>query len=92
MKIGGQYLNRIEHWDVAGFPLPDGIEWVDQPNAYGKYQGSSSNHDKVFRDVIRRINHDDFRVVSGEDGRKTVSAIQLIYDRCAAAVPASAGV
>lgn len=82
VKIGGQYLNRIEYWDVQGFPLPEGIEWVDRPNAYGKYQGTSSNHDKVIRDVVRRINREDFRVVSGEDGRKTVRAIELIYSHC----------
>jgi UDP-N-acetyl-2-amino-2-deoxyglucuronate dehydrogenase len=86
VKIGGAYLNRIEHWDVEGFPLPEGIEWVDKPNSYGKYQGSSSNHDKVMRDVIRRVNREDFRVVSGEDGRRTVRAIQLIYGRCTAKV------
>jgi UDP-N-acetyl-2-amino-2-deoxyglucuronate dehydrogenase len=82
VKIGGQYLNRIEHWDVEGFPLPEGIDWVDRPNSYGQYQGSSSNHDKVIRDVIRRVNREDFRVVSGEEGRKTVRAIELIYARC----------
>lgn len=82
VKIGGQYLNRIEHWDVEGFPLPEGIEWVDRPNAYGKYQGSSSNHDKVIQDVIRRVNREDVRVVSGEDGIRTVRAIELIYSRC----------
>ena len=79
VKIGGQYLNRIEHWDVEGVPLPPGIEWVDRPNSYGTYQGSSSNHDKVIRDVIRRVNHEDFRIVSGEEARKTVQAIELIY-------------
>ena len=63
-------------------PPADGIEWVDRPNAYGKYQGSSSNHDKVIDDVIRRVNREDFRVVSGEEARKTVQAIELIYARC----------
>lgn len=82
VRIGGQYLNRIEHWDVEGLPLPDDIEWVDRPNSYGKYQGSSSNHDKVIRDVVRRVNREDFRVVSGEEARKTVQAIELIYERC----------
>jgi predicted dehydrogenase len=85
VKIGGQYLNRVEHWDVEGSPLPEDIEWVDRPNSYGKYQGSSSNHDKVIRDVVRRVNHEDFRVVSGEEGRKTVRAIELIYQRCGVA-------
>jgi predicted dehydrogenase len=82
VKIGGQYLNRIEHWDVEGFPLPEGIEWVDRPNAYGKYQGSSSNHDKVIDDVVRRVNREDVRVVQGEEALKTVRAIELIYERC----------
>jgi predicted dehydrogenase len=82
VKIGGQYLNRIEHWDVEGFPLREGTEWVDRPNAYGKYQGSSSNHDKVIQDVIRRVNREDVRVVSGEDGIRTVQAIELIYGKC----------
>jgi len=82
VKIGGQYLNRIEHWEVEGFPLPAGIEWVDRPNTYGSYQGSSSNHDKVIRDVVRRVKHEDFRIVSGEEARKTVQAIELLYARC----------
>lgn len=81
-KIGGQYLNKIEHWDVEGAPLPEGVEWVDRPNSYGKYQGSSSNHDKVITDVIAAINHEDCSVVSGEEGKKTVQAIELIYAKC----------
>lgn len=82
VKIGGQYLNRIEHWDVEGFPLREGTEWVDRPNSYGNYQGSSSNHDKVIQDVIRRVNREDVRVVSGEEGIRTVQAIELIYAKC----------
>lgn len=81
-KIGGEYLNRIEHWDVEGAPLADNVEWVDRPNSYGKYQGSSSNHDKVIRDVIRAVNREECGVVSGEEGRRTVRAIEMIYDRC----------
>ena len=83
VKIGGQYLNRIEHWDVQGAPLPDGVEWADRPNSYGKYQGSSSNHDKVIHDVIRAVNREQCSVVSGEDGRRTVQAIEMIYHKCA---------
>jgi UDP-N-acetyl-2-amino-2-deoxyglucuronate dehydrogenase len=52
IKIGGQYLNKIEYWDVRAYPLPDNIDFSDNPNAYGKYQGSSSNHDKVIKDAI----------------------------------------
>ena len=84
VRIGGQYLNRIDHWDVEGSPLPDGVEWTDRPNAYGAYQGSSSNHDKVFADVIRRVRLEDVDVVSGEEARRTVLAIENIYRGCGA--------
>ncbi len=82
VKIGGQYLNRIEHWDVQGAPPPNAVEWVDRPNTYGKYQGSSSNHDKVIRDVVRAVNREQCSVVSGEEGRRTVKTIEMIYDKC----------
>jgi predicted dehydrogenase len=82
VKIGGQYLNRMEHWEVEGYPLPEGINWADRPNSYGKYQGSSSNHDKVLADVIRAVNNQGVELVTGEEGRKTVRAIELIYERC----------
>jgi predicted dehydrogenase len=84
VRIGGQYLNRIEHWDVEGSPLADDIAWTDRPNAYGAYQGSSSNHDKVFADVIRRVRREDVRVVGGEEARRTVAAIETIYRGCSA--------
>lgn len=79
VKIGGQYLNRLEHWDVEGFPLPDGLEWTDRPNLYEKYQGTSSNHDKVIDEVIRRVNREDVQPVSGAEALRTVRAIELIY-------------
>jgi len=82
VKIGGQYLNRIEHWNVEGLPLPDDIEWVDRPNSYGQHQGTSSNHDQVFADVVRRVNSEADRVVPGEEGIRTVRAIELIYAKC----------
>jgi predicted dehydrogenase len=79
IKIGGQYLNKIEFWDVQSYPLPEGVAWVDQPNAYGKYQGSSSNHDKVMRDVVTDLLHQRHDVVEGDEGMKTITAIERIY-------------
>lgn len=81
VKIGGKYLNTIEYWDVKDNPLPEGIEFTDKPNQYGKYQGTSSNHDKMFSDVIHRFrggkNHS---LVDGAEARKTVRAIEMIYE------------
>ncbi|MFI5150581.1 MAG: Gfo/Idh/MocA family protein [Bacteroidia bacterium] len=79
IKIGGQYLNKIEYWDVRAYPLSDTIDFTDKPNAYGKYQGTSSNHDKVVKDVIARLNQDKHMVVEGEEGIRSVKAIEMIY-------------
>ena len=81
VKIGGQYLNKIEHWAVEGAPLPDGLDLI-RPNIYEHYQGSSSNHDKVLREVVLAVNRQDCSVVSGEEGHRTVSAIELVYAKC----------
>lgn len=82
IKIGGPYLNKIEFWDVKDYPLPAGVVFEDKPNVYAKYQGTSSNHDKVIVDVVRVLNGQPNIMVFGEEGAKTSAAIELIYKNC----------
>jgi UDP-N-acetyl-2-amino-2-deoxyglucuronate dehydrogenase len=79
IKIGGQYLNKIEYWDVEGYPLPDGIDFSDKPNAYGKYQGTSSNHDKVIAAIIAQLQGKAHETVDGFEGIRSIKAIELMY-------------
>jgi len=79
IKIGGQYLNKIEYWDVLGYPLQEGVEFTDKPNSYGKYQGTSSNHDKVVKAILAKIDHKEAEVVEGFEGMKCIDAIEKIY-------------
>jgi len=79
IKIGGQYLNKIEFWDVRSFPLPEDIQFTDKPNAYGNYQGTSSNHDKVISSVVAELLNERHNVVEGNEGIKTINAIEMIY-------------
>lgn len=79
IKIGGSYLNRIEYWDVESFPMPEGVQFVDKPNLYGKYQGTSSNHDKVVADVVACLRGGSHTVVEAFEGRKSIAAIERIY-------------
>ena len=81
IKIGGAYLNKIEFWDVQGFPLQDGIDYSDKPNAYGKYQGTSSNHDKVIRSLVSRLQTNDGEMVDGDEGLKSIELIEDIYNK-----------
>lgn len=79
IKIGGQYLNKIEYWDVEGYPLPEGIDFSDKPNAYGKYQGTSSNHDKVISAIISQLKGLAHETVDGFEGIRSIKAIELMY-------------
>jgi predicted dehydrogenase len=82
IKIGGKYLNKIEYWDVEGYPLNDNIDYSDKPNSYGKYQGTSSNHDKVISAIVSNLNieKNNDSVVSGFEGMRSIKAIEKIYE------------
>ncbi len=80
VKIGGEYLNKIEYWNVEGCPLPEKNEETSPPNDYGNYRGSSSKHDSVFREVIRNIIGDeDANVVDAIEGKKSVEIIEAVH-------------
>jgi UDP-N-acetyl-2-amino-2-deoxyglucuronate dehydrogenase len=79
IKIGGAYLNKIEFWDVKGFPLSEDIDYIDLPNNYGKYQGSSSNHHLVFEEIIKNMAGEKSSIVEGLEGAKSIKAIEKIY-------------
>ena len=79
IKIGGKYLNQIEFWDVQSYPMPTEVDFLDQPNEYGQYQGSSSNHDKLINNLIDQIIDRRQGMVEGEEGMKTIEAIETIY-------------
>lgn len=88
IKIGGKYLNKMEFWDVEGFPLQEGIEYNDKPNSYGKYQGTSSNHDKVIRALISKLEREGDDTVDGFEGMKTIQGIEKIYSAIRSYQPA----
>lgn len=78
LKIGGQYLNTLEylraemeerHMLAAGSPAND----------YGAYQGSMSNHDKIYRHVTEVIEQRHPNQFDGTAGLKTVEVIEKIY-------------
>ena len=78
IKIGGQYLNELEYFNVDGMvkpPLPEG----NPANGYGFYQGSMSNHDKVYENLITVLQNPLHEFASAADGLKTVEIIEKIY-------------
>ena len=80
VKVGGQYLNELEYCNVKDieFPLlPKG----NAANGYGFYQGSMSNHDKVYENLIEALQNPSHDFATAEEGLKTVEIIQKIYSQ-----------
>lgn len=79
VKIGGQYLNELEYQNIQHFTI-DNLPAGNIANEYGSYQGSMSNHDKVYDNLIDVLLHNGTITTSAWDGLKTVSIIEKIYN------------
>lgn len=78
VKIGGQYLNELEYQSIEGTKI-DNLPTGNTANAYGFYQGSMSNHDKVYQNLLKALNEPGYEFASGLEGLKTVEIIEKIY-------------
>ena len=78
VKVGGQYLNVLEYQSIENYVISD-IPESRPANEYGFYQGSMSNHDKIYENVIYVLNNNGKIATTGEDGLKTVEIIEKIY-------------
>jgi UDP-N-acetyl-2-amino-2-deoxyglucuronate dehydrogenase len=79
VKIGGQYLNELEYQNIKDFKienLPEG----NKSNNYGNYQGSMSNHDKVYENLVDVLQHGGTISTNAFEGLKTVEIIDKIYN------------
>jgi len=78
IKIGGQYLNELEYQNIRDYKI-ENLPPGNPPNNYGKYQGSMSNHDKVYKNLIEVLNGNGIIATNGFEGLKTVEIIDRIY-------------
>jgi UDP-N-acetyl-2-amino-2-deoxyglucuronate dehydrogenase len=78
VKIGGQYLNELEYQNFENFEIKD-LPAGNPPNNYGQYQGSMSNHDHVYKNVIEVLTNKGIIATNGFEGLKTVEIIDKIY-------------
>ena len=78
VKIGGQYLNALEYQSIEGYEITN-VERSAPANDYGFYQGSMSNHDKVYQNVLDVLTHNHAVATSGLEGLKTVEVIERVY-------------
>jgi UDP-N-acetyl-2-amino-2-deoxyglucuronate dehydrogenase len=77
VKIGGAYLNKIEYHSIEGVLLSEAEQ--SQPNDYGSYQGSMSNHDKVYDNLCAVLNNAALPYNSLDDSLNAVAIIESIH-------------
>ena len=78
VKIGGQYLNELEYQNIKEFEIKD-LPLGNTANNYGNYQGSMSNHDKVYENLIDVLNNGASISTNSFEALKTVEIIEKIY-------------
>lgn len=79
VKIGGQYLNELEYQSIEGFEFKD-LPVGAKANNYGNYQGSMSNHDKVYENLVDVLINGKSISTNSFEGLKTVEIIDKIYN------------
>lgn len=80
VKIGGQYLNELEYQNIEGFEFKD-LPKGNTANNYGTYQGSMSNHDKIYENLVDVMQNNGVISTSAFEGLKTVEIIDKIYEK-----------
>lgn len=78
IKIGGQYLNSLDYFEVEGIETPE-IDLSEGPNIYGTYKGSMGTHHKVYENLIKALQDPSHTLLEGAEGIKTVQLIEYLY-------------
>lgn len=78
VKIGGQYMDRVEYCHIENYELPD-LPPTNPSNQYGKYQGSAANHQYVIQNVVDVLMKNATITTNAWEGMKVVEIIRTIY-------------
>lgn len=78
VKVGGQYLNKLDYQSLEGASIGE-LKEGNPANEYGEYQGSMSNHDRVYENLIDVLEKGGSIATNGLEGLKTVEIIEKIY-------------
>lgn len=78
VKIGGQYMDKVEVCHVKNYLMPD-LEPTNPGNDYGAYKGSAQNHNYVIDNVIDVLKGRASITTNALEGLKVVDIIERIY-------------
>lgn len=80
IKIGGQYLNELEYQNIQDYEIKE-LPAGNIANNYGEYQGSMSNHDLVYKNLVEVLTNGGAIATNMFEGLKTVEIIDKIYNK-----------
>ena len=78
IKIGGQYMDKVEYCHVKDYIMPD-LAPTNPGNDYGAYKGSAQNHNFVIENVIDVLKNGKTISTNALEGLKIVDIIERIY-------------
>ncbi|GAB1447617.1 O-antigen biosynthesis protein WlbA [Bacteroidota bacterium] len=76
-KIGGQYMDKIEYCQIEGVKTPQ-LAPSPEPNNYGPYSGSASNHAAVYFHLMQHLQGHAHESTSAKEALKVVSWIESL--------------
>ena len=78
VKIGGEYLNRLEYQQIEDFSIPD-LPAGNGANDYGFYRGSMGNHKDVYENLVKTLNDSRHPFTDVDAGMQTIKIIEKLY-------------
>lgn len=79
IKIGGQYMDKVEYCHVEGYQMPE-LAPTNPANDYGHYKGSANNHGYVIQNVVDTLKGRTNPTTNALEGLKVVDIIERIYN------------
>ena len=80
VKIGGQYMDKVEHCHIQGYTMPD-LAPTNPANDYGAYKGSANNHGYIIDNVVDTLKGRNTMTTNALEGLKVVEIIERIYEQ-----------
>jgi UDP-N-acetyl-2-amino-2-deoxyglucuronate dehydrogenase len=78
VKVGGQYMDKVEYCHVKDYTLPD-LAPTNPANDYGHYKGSANNHGYIIQNVADTLQGKTTITTNALEGMKVVDIIERIY-------------
>lgn len=79
VKIGGQYMNEVEHCHIKDYVMPE-LAPTNPGNDYGAYKGSAANHHYIIENVVDVLKNRAPITTNALEGLKIVDIIERIYN------------